>query len=287
MSYLAFAWLASIVYGMYNVIGKLTSKYAIKNIWLFSFLYGLLTLLFTVPPALVNHVGIPSHWGYIIVSGVCNALYILFFVLAIQKLDVSVIGPLFNFRTAISLILSVLLLGESLSTIQLVLISIIFIAGIFVSVDERFSIRSFLQPSIFYGFCFTFFLALSINYINRGIVTEGYWETTLYSTVFSQICLCFTAPLFLRDITKVNRFQMAGVTGMALCLAIGNIFANRAFAVNVSVSSAITSLPISMFIVFALSRIRPELLEKHTLKVYVVRFAAAFVMIGAALAISL
>jgi len=41
-----------------------------------------------------------------------------------------------------------------------------------------------------------------------------------------------------------------------------------------------------MFIVFILAVVKPGFLEKHTVKVYAIRFAAAFVMIGAALKLS-
>ena len=73
---------------------------------------------------------------------------------------------------------------------------------------------------------------------------------------------------------------------MSLALAFGTLAANKAYAVNVSISSVITALPISMIMVFVLSIFAPKLLEKHPVKVYAVRFAAAAVMFLASLGLS-
>lgn len=286
MSFIIFAWLASFFYGLVNVSGKLASKYAIKNIWLFNFLYGLFTVIFTIPLALKNSVSIPSVWGSLILSSVFNALFSIFYVLSIYNLDVSVMGPLFNFRTAMGAILGVLILGEVLTGRQVFLIAIIFLAGLFVSLDEKFSFRSFFKRSVLYGILMSFFLALSSIYINKSVAQAGYWETNLFSPLITQVLMFTTIPLFYKEIKLVRIKQTTGVVAMALFIAIGNIFANRAYAANVGISTAIIALPISMFIVFLSSIFSPELLEKHTLKVYAVRFLAAFIMIGAALAIS-
>ena len=286
MSYLVFAWLASFFYGLVNVSGKLTSKYAIRNIWLFNFLYGLFTVLFTLPLALNNGVNIPQTWGNLTLSAIFNALFSLFYVLAIYNLDVSVMGPLFNFRTAIGALLAVFILKEALTGLQIILITVIFIAGIFVSLDEKLSFKSFFHRSILYGILMSFFLALSSIFINKSVTEVGLWPTNLFTPLISQAFILLTIPLFYKEIKSIKIKQVGGTALMAFCVALGNIFANRAYAINVSLSTAIIALPISMFIVFGLSVFYPKLLEKHSLKVYAIRFFAAFIMIGAALKIS-
>ena len=73
---------------------------------------------------------------------------------------------------------------------------------------------------------------------------------------------------------------------MAIFLALGDILANKAYADNVSISTAIISLPCSMIIAVILSFFRSNLLEKHTVKIYLIRFIATAVMILSALKIS-
>lgn len=64
---------------------------------------------------------------------------------------------------------------------------------------------------------------------------------------------------------------------------LGGLSANKAYQENVTISTAIISLPGSMILAFVLSRIKPKLLEHHTLKVYTIRFLAAAVMFYSAL----
>jgi len=64
------------------------------------------------------------------------------FILALSQLDVSVLTPLFSFRTVFAVILGALFLNEVLTTHQYLLVAIIFVFGLFVSVDEKFSLRS-------------------------------------------------------------------------------------------------------------------------------------------------
>lgn len=286
MSFLIFAWTAAILYGLVNVIGKLTSKYAVENVWLFNFLYGLCSLLFTLPIVFANHVGIPNAWGNLSLAVLFNILFSFCYTIAIFSMDLSVMGPLFNFRTVFALLLGVLMLHETLSVTQSVLIGLIFLAGIFVSMDERLSIKSFFKKSTLNVLLMSLFLALSSIYINKSVAEIGYWETTLFVPLLSQLAFLTTIPFFWKELPKINEKQIGGVAAMALCLALGNFASIKAYASNVSISTAIEALPISMFIVFFLSRVKPDLLEKHSGKIYAIRFTAAFVMIIAALRLS-
>jgi len=73
---------------------------------------------------------------------------------------------------------------------------------------------------------------------------------------------------------------------MSLALFIGVITEIWAYKDNVVITSIITSLPISIVLTFIFSIFAPQLLEKHTLKVYAVRLIAAGTMIFAALKLS-
>lgn len=132
----------------------------------------------------------------------------------------------------------------------------------------------------------SFFLAISSIFINKAVAEAGYWETNLFNPLISQILILCTIPFFIKDIKNINIKHISGVAIMALCLAIGNIVANKAYAANISISTAIIALPISMILVFFLAIFKPGLLEKHSVRVYIIRFLAAFIMIGAALKLS-
>ena len=105
--------------------------------------------------------------------------------------------------------------------------------------------------------------------------------------ILSQIMLLTTFPLFKKDIKKLNVKQLLSVFAMSVMMAIGIFTENRAYQENVTITSIITALPISMILAFMLSFIAPKLLEKHTFKVYAIRFTAAAIMIISALKLTL
>lgn len=286
MSFVAFAWIASIVFGLEVLIGKLASKYEIRNPWLFNFAWSVFYFSFMLPFALANGVGLPTHWGNVLIAGFVSALFGILYIWAMFRLDVSVISPLFNFRTAFSAILGVALLGEQLSGVQWLLIGAIFVAGMFVSIDERLKLRSFLQWPIAVTIGSMFILSLFGYYTNKALADNGYWEVTLWILLLTTVFTLPTVPLFSADIRKTPVRAYSGVAVMGLFGVFGTIAANLAYKENISISSAIISLPLSMVFAFLLSRVAPSVLEKHTLRIYIIRFTAAAVMIGAALRLS-
>ena len=287
MSFVFFAWIASFLFGLAAIIGKLTSKHSIQNPWLFNFLWMLFSLFLTIPIALANGAGIPNYWGSILLVSFFSALFALLYIMSLSHLDVSVLIPLLNLRTAFISILGVLFLGEILKSNQYLMVAVILISGLFVSIDEKFSLKSFFKKPIYLALLCTLsytFMGISIK---KAISENGYWQVTLWMAILSQLMILSTFPLFKKDIRKLSLKQLFCVFIMSLCLMLGILAENRAYAQNVVITSIITALPISMILAFIFSLFVPNLLEKHTLKVYLIRFTAAAVMIIAALKLSL
>lgn len=247
----------------------------------------LFSLLLTIPIALINHVGLPTHWGNLLVVAILNAVFSILYIISLSLLDISVFVPLLNLRTAFVPIIGALFLGEIFPPYQYLLIAIILLAGMFVSIDEKLSLRSFLKWSIFLAILCTLSYALIGIFIKKSIAENGFWEVTLWTAILSQIMLLFTFPFFRKDIHKLHLKQVASTFSMSLALLIGTVTSNLAYKDNVTITNIITSLPLSLIIVFLLSLIAPRLLEKHTPKVYAIRFTAASIMIISAIIISL
>ena len=287
MSYVTFAWIATVLYGLEVVFGKLTSKHAIANPWLFNFVWSFLVVLLTVPIAVANHAGVPSRWENLLITSVLYALSGILYIWAIHKLDVSVLSPLFNVRTGLTVILSAVLLGEILTPVQYALVVLILVAGIFVSMDEKLSLRSFFTWPIAIGLANMVVIAFYGIYMKKTLAEVDYWTATAWIASLAQVYLLFTIPLFGRNLHKIKGRQLLGAGLMALVGGLGVLAANKGYEKNVTITSVIISLPISMIIAFIVSFVNPTLLEKHTVKVYAIRFAAASVMIIAALRLSL
>lgn len=279
-----FAWIASLAYGFYSIVAKLIGKYKIKNSYQFSFF---VTFFSGVVMAVISYFQggrLPEKWSFILLAAgflaIGNALYLL----ALKVLDVSVMSPLFNVRVAITVLLGVLVLGENFSLKSLVFIGLIFGAGFFASMDEKFSLKSFFSKNIALGLLFMLVLSIQSIFINLAIEQNNYWTAILWMSLLAILfSFIFLYPKFKSDLKETKIKSYLGVGLLALIGGIGDLTAFKAFSGNVGISSVIISLPIGMILAFLFSRWKPELLEKHTLKVYLIRFAATAVMIWGAL----
>ena len=283
MPFYIYAWIANIFYGLSTVVAKLTSKKQITNPWLLNFAWGLLNIPIFLVLAIANGVGWPTHWGPVWLVGLFTMLAGTLYILALYHLDVSVLSPLYAFRSVFSVLLGMLLFAERLNTSQLILIGVIFIAGLFVSVDERLHIKSFFKKSIAVAFGAIICSATLGASVKYAMQFEGYWEVTLWGNLLSVVLSLVTLPLFWRDVPKIPLVNYKGVFASVVVAIIGTLAINKAFAENISITSAIFAVPMSMIFAFIFSLFAPKLLEKHTIKVYAIRFGAAAIMILAAL----
>ncbi len=284
MSPIFFAWVASITYGLYSVVAKLIGKYKLKNTYQFSFFATLFSGIVMAIVSYINGGRIAFNWTYILLAAVFLAFGNILYVTALKILDVSVMSPLFNIRVAITVIIGFLILGETFSVKSIILIAIIFIAGFFTSMDEEFSIKSFFTKKIGIGLFFMLVLSIQSIFINRAIDQTNYWTATLWISLLAIIfSFVFLYPKFKNDLRHTKPKDYLGVGLLAIIGCIGDLSAFKAFESSVGLSSVIISLPLSMIIVFILSIWKPTLLEKHSLKVYLVRFVAAGIMIWGAL----
>ncbi|MEX0616652.1 MAG: DMT family transporter [Candidatus Woykebacteria bacterium] len=287
MPFYLYAWIATISFGFVVVIVKFASKYSISNPWLFNFLTQLILTLLLIPTAIYYRSFLPSEWLFLGISSVFNAIWVLMYVFSLYKLDVSVFTPLYNFRVIFAVLFGFFLLGETLALYQLALFCVIIIGGLFVSIDEKLSLKSFFNKSIGLAIVAMLFLVLSNIYAKKTLAVNDVWEVALWTNVITTLFLIPTIPKFRKDIGKLGKKQIPPLVLMGLASVIGTIFVNLAYQINVGVTAIILAIPTSMILAVGISIFIPGFLEKHTNKVYAIRFTAAAAMIVAALLISL
>lgn len=286
MPFYVYAWLTNLFYGIGTITGKLATKHQITNPWLLNFVWALLIALFIIPVSLWNGVGMPTHWGSLWIVSLMSMLAGTLYIWALYKHDVSVLSPLYSLRTAMGVILGVLLFREQLTYTQVLLITVICIAGIFVSLDEHLNIRSFFKKTIALALVAILSSALFAAATKYALQHNGFWEVTLWENILSVVLLVPTIPLFWRELKRMKVKSYGGVVASAFVSVFGAMTANIAYGSNVSITSAILAVPSSMIMAFLFSVFAPKLLEKHTMKVYAIRFAAATIMVVAALKLS-
>lgn len=286
MPFYVFAWIASFFYGIDTIISKLTSKYAFSNPWYFNFLWSLFLLLFIVPFAVINHVGIPKVWDNLLLVSVLSTIAGILYIFILYQLDVSVFSPLFNFRIVFSVLLGALMLGEILTLSQYILICLVFMAGILVCIDEKLKWKSFFRKPILLCMLLMILTAFMNVFLKKAIAQNGYWEVILWSNALSLLFTCVTIPYFKKEFINTTLKQIGIVVLISLSSTIAALASTAAYAQNVSITSVIIALPISMVMAFVLSVFVPKLLEKHSLRIYAIRFVGAAVMFIAALKLS-
>ncbi|MBI3952681.1 MAG: EamA family transporter [Candidatus Doudnabacteria bacterium] len=283
MPFYVFAWIASIFYGLEVILGKFISKYSIKNPWFFNFVWNSIILLGLAIISLIKGISLPEAFGNLFLAGFFYALGSIFYVLALYRLDISVLTPLYNFRTALAVILGAIVLGEVLSAQQYMLVGVVFVAGIFVSLDEKWSIKSFFNRSVAVALADMVFLALMALFTNKAINQLDFWSATFWIAFIAQILLFATIPMFRKEISQVKKTQILSLSAVAITGVFATLAVNKAYESNIGITSVIISVPISMFAAILFSFFKPDLLEKHTITVYVVRLVAASFMVLAAL----
>jgi drug/metabolite transporter (DMT)-like permease len=286
MSFYVLAWIASIFYAIESIIGKLTSKYSVKNPWLFNYIWGSFSLFLIIPFAFYYHVSWPRDWMPLLIASVFYGLGGLLYILGLYFFDISVFTPLFNFRSIFTVLFSVLILGEALSLPQYFLIGIIFLAGMFVTMDETLSLRSFFRWPILVILADMVALAFMSIFIKKAMVGNDYWTVTLGLALISQVLLLATVPLFWKDLKFLSLKNYPPIFYMAIFGFVATLAANKAYASNAGITATIIGLPLSMVMAFVFSIFAPQLLEKHIGKVYLIRFIAAAIMVVAAIKLS-
>ncbi len=286
MPFYIFAWIASFIYGVETILIKALSKHSVKNPWLLNYLWAAGGVFFIIPLAFIKKAGFPARWDIIIYSALANAIFSFTYMIALSKIDVSVFSPLFNFKTVFSVILGFIFLKEILTPIQIFFITVLFLTGFFVSMDEKFSIKSFFNKAVLILLFSALLYAVFSVLINQAVVINGYWTSNLWVSIVNLIFLSLTYPLFKKDLKTLKLVYALPLVIVVLAETIGNLASIKAFSENVGISSAIISVPFSMLMAIGLSFIWPNLLEKHKIKVYAVRILSASVMIYAALQLS-
>jgi len=283
MPYYIYALIGAMTSGLFVIVAKLTSKHSISNPWLFNFLLTAVTLLFTIPPAIYYHAVMPSNWLLIILAAVFATLFNIFYIYSNNSLDVSVYMPLFNFRGIFAVLIGAVFFGEKIFASSLIYIILIIIAGIFSSMDEKFNVKSFLRNVIFVGILSTLFLAIFNAFTKQVMIGDSLWTTNLWIAIINFILVIPTIALFNKELKTLDFAHILPVGAMGLLSTITSFASNTAYSLNLSISSLIMNIPFSMIFAFIFSIFAPRLLEKHTLKIYVIRFSSVAVMIWAAI----
>ncbi|MDO8663570.1 MAG: EamA family transporter [Candidatus Wildermuthbacteria bacterium] len=288
-NYILLSFLAAVSFAIVGILTKYASKHAIKERWplLFYYYATFFPFVFLIP--LFAKVQIPTgSWTILFLFSLFLFLGNICFSTAIFKTDASVFESFFQLQTAFIAILAFVFLGERFPLINYLWIGLILVGAILVSLDERLTLKTFFRRAVFLIILMQFLYAVSNLSAGFALKAMDFWNLTFWSTLVSASLIFTFVPILAKFKLKVSFNQVKPLFVMNLFSFIGATSLFAAFQTNLTISSAISFLtaPIVLFISMILSKFKPEFIEHHTGKVYVIRAIAVAIILFGALKIS-
>lgn len=285
MSYIFLSLFAAVAFALANLIQKFTSKHAIGNFWVLGFYLYATTIPFVLIIPLLFDIKMPtvSIWPFIILYAAAHFADRFFFAAAIYRLDASSFTPFFQLQSAFIALFAYLFLSENFSPIQYVFIALMVIGAILVSFNEQLRLRAFFTLATVLIVTQQFLHAASnifAGFAVRAIDAFSFlfWgELVIFA--FSFLLIPVLRSKLLLPKSQLKPLFLAGFFSIAGALALFT-----AFQTNVTISSALALLtsPIVFVLTFFSSIFKPNLLEHHPPRVYLVRaIGVGLVLIGA------
>ncbi len=216
--------------------------------------YGILSLVsiflisdfpfYTIPTA---------FWYYSLIGGLFGALGNGFIIKALQKGELSVLGPINAYKSIVGIIFAFLLIGELPNAWGLLGVGLIIIGSYFVldNATERFTWAVFKQPAIQYRIAALIFTGIQAvtdkQVILHSNLTYAFAGWCIFGFLFS-IPLFFIARINVRQ--QLSSFsKKVTLKYIGLCLSVGTMVlcTNYAFK-NMQVGTALALFQISILL---------------------------------------
>lgn len=288
--YILLSFLAAFGFALAGIFNKFTSRYAIKERWPLLFYYYLTFVPFVFLIPLIEKISIPfGGWRDLFFYSLFFFLGNICFFTAIFTTDASVFAPFFQLQAAFIALLAFLFLGERFPVANYFWLALILLGAALVSLDERMNPKVFFQRSILLIILMQFFHALANLYAGFALRAMDFWNFTFWSSMTSTALVLTGVPLLAKFRLKVSFSQVKPLFLVNFFSFIGATCLFAAFETNLTISSAISLLtaPIVLAISIFLSKFRPELLEHHAARVYLVRAVGVVLILFGTLRVSL
>jgi len=152
-----------------------------------------------------------SFWWYSLAGGITGALGNGFIIKALEKGDLSVLGPINAYKSIIGMVFAYLLIKEVPNTWGLLGMALIIIGSYFVldTTEEKFSWKLFKTPAIQYRLAALILTGIQavldkkvIEHSNLEIAFAGW---SIFGAGFSFVFILFTKVSIKQEINKFNR----------------------------------------------------------------------------------
>ena len=274
MVWLLFALFANLMYSFSNIIDQFIRKKHIKHdrsmviIWMAIFLLLWLTIVpfinISIPPL--------PQLAAVLASGFIIIYTFLPYFYAISREDVSKVMPLFQFYALFILVLSIIFLGEILSTIRYAGFAVMFSAGMLMTV-EKVKDRFTLNKTLLLVMGASVIMAVSMVLLKFFYLTESFWNGFFWFNLggflgtISLLLIPGTASNLKSDIHQLNLKILALVllaTTITLFGDMSLLFAIKSGPVSLVSVVGSTQIAILFVMTLLLSKYFPNILKEKT-----------------------
>ena len=222
---------------------------------LVNFLTYLLLALVCIPFAFtVQWRALPfNFWLYSILGGMVGALGNGFLVRALQRGDLSVLGPINSYKSVVSIIVGVFLLGEVPGLWGLLGIGLIVYGSYFVldATDERFSLALLKRPEIQYRLWALLLTAIEAVFTKKYIQASSVMVATIgwccFGALFAVVFLFVYRVDINNGIRKISLNDAGKYVLLLACVGTMQLTTNYAFA-HMPVGYALSLFQLSVII---------------------------------------
>lgn len=194
-----------------------------------------------------------QFWTYSVLGGIAGALGNGFLVKALQKGDLSVLGPINSYKSVVGIIGGILLLGEIPNIWGILGMALIVYGSYFVldTTDERFSLALLKRPEIQYRIWAMILTAIEAVFIKKVILassaTLAFISWCWFGAFFSFLLL-FVYRLNLRlEFHKIHKNDLVKYFLLLLCIGIMQFTTNYTFG-HMPVGYALSLFQLSVLI---------------------------------------
>lgn len=286
--FVLFSLTAAFFFSLTGITAKLNTKYLFKDPPTLIVYLSLVSLVF-LPffPLLVTIKDPRPAFSLLALFSLTFFLASILMYFALFQLDASVFQPLFHLQTLFTTTLAFFLLGETFKPATYLWIGIIIAGGLLVGYDEHLKFRGLWKKPVFLLLTALMFFALSDIFAKKTMVFLNFWNFRFWSLLVLALLSLLLLPL-IKDRQKIGAQQLGPTVLLSFFGLTASIFLFRAYTDNVTISQALGMFGSLFTVVIAafLSRFKPDFLENHPPKVYLLRGGGVLLMLLGAMLIT-